>query len=645
MKKEKEVFQSLYEKSHINNYDLPAEIQDQYQITALLKCSEEKDTLLMLNRNSGEKCILKIASGKSKEHLLSEEKILKKLFDKGVPFIPRPIMALEEGGKLYFLREYIEGYTCRDMVEKSGGCPERELIELGMKLCDNVSLLHAMDEPIIHRDIKPENIIITKGGSVNLIDFETVRFFSDKKGNDTVYLGTATTAAPEQYGFAQTDVRTDIYALGMTLLYLSTGSYNKDELMNTDYSSKTKKVILKCCSFDPAARYQSAADLKKALNSAAVAKRNKKNIWNIVVAIVFLLIPVLTFYLGTLHKQIPTEASSEKAVVFNSALLEQEVRSELGIDKNIPVTYGDLKNVYRIALVGAKKVDRDVEFTYRDGAYLDEVSMKETGNANGNISDLSLLAYMPNLYELILCQQQISDITPLKGLQITRLVLADNKIRNLSPLAEMPYLDELYIGNNPAEDLSPLERCTNLSRLNIDRMTVKNIDFLNKLSLSRLSVCYVKPMNGSWDPVASQKELQYYATAGLDSSQAAAVNQLGDLFQLASWWDSRLADLTELNGLKNLHTLIILDGFRSLKGIEAMQHLNELFTGYNSIHDLSLIQKLPELETLGLDDMVIEDFSVLFKCPSLVKVIHVRPSQKQEILKIDPEPNFEIIVK
>jgi serine/threonine protein kinase len=643
VKKEKEVFQSLYEQGQLNNYYLPTEIQKLYQIISFLKCSEERETLLLLHRLSGEKCILKIASGKSKERLLSEEKILKKLIEKGVPFIPRPIMALEESGKLYFLREYIEGYTCRDVVEKSGGYSEQELIELGMKLCDNVSLLHAMDEPIIHRDIKPENIIITRGGSVNLIDFETVRFFSDEKEHDTVYLGTATTAAPEQYGYSQTDVRTDIYALGMTMLYLSTVSYNRDELMNTDYSSKTKKVILKCCSFDPAGRYQSAADLKKALNSATVAKRRKKSIWSIIGTIVFLLVLIFTFYLGTLYKQIATEAAWEKAVVFNNTLLEQEIRLELGIDKNTPVTYQDLENVHRIALIGTKTMEPSAEFAYRDETYVNEVSMKEVGG--GNISDISLLAYMPNLYELILCQQEISDIKPLKGLHITKLVLADNKITDLSPLAEMPNLEELYIGNNPAEDLSPLERCTSLYLLNIDGMTVKNIDFLNKLSLNSLSVCLVKLIEGTWNPVASQKGLQRYATAGLTSSQAAAVNQLSDLYEFASWWDSKLTDLTKLNGLKNLHTLIISDGFHSLDGIEAMQHINDLFIGYSSAHDIPQIERLPELETLGLDHTNIEDFSVLFKCPSLKKVMQVRFDQKQEILKINPEPSFEITVQ
>jgi internalin A len=252
---------------------------------------------------------------------------------------------------------------------------------------------------------------------------------------------------------------------------------------------------------------------------------------------------------------------------------------------------------------------------------------------------------MPNLYELILCQQEISDIKPLKGLHITKLVLADNKITDLSPLAEMPNLEELYIGNNPAKDLSPLERCTSLYLLNMDSMTVKNIDFLNKLSLNSLSVCLVKLIEGTWNPVASQKGLQKYATAGLTSSQAAAVNQLSDLYEFASWWDSKLTDLTKLNGLKNLHTLIISDGFHSLDGIEAMQHINDLFIGYSSAHDIPQIERLPELETLGLDHTNIEDFSVLFKCPSLKRVVQVRFDQKQEILKIDPEPGFEITVQ
>ncbi len=456
-------------------------------------------------------------------------------------------------------------------------------------------------------------------------------------------MGTSTTAAPEQYGYAQTDIRSDIYAMGMTMLYLATGYYNRNELAQTGYSAKLRKVILKCCSFDPNQRYQNMMELKKAL-AACTVKAKKKHIFYACTDILLCLAIVFSaFHFNEIQRQQEAAAIAQQTVVFSNTVLEQEVRKELGFDKNRTITYNDLKNVHRIALIGYEEVPRNAELAYRDGAYLDDVDMKEKGG--GSISDISLLAHMPNLYELILCQQMIMDITPLKGLPITRLVLADNKIKDLSPIGELPELTELYIGNNPAADMEPVGKCTKLRLLNMDRMAIKNLNFLSKLSLDNLSVSYVKLEDWDWTPITTQTTLRRYATSDLNSDQAAAVNQLTGLYELASWWNSRLPDLTELDGLVNLRTLIILDGFKSLKGIERMQQLTDLFIGYNSIKDLSLIKELPNLRVLGLDDTVVEDFSVLFECPSLTKVMHINDNQKNSILKINPNPLFRIETK
>ena len=86
------------------------------------------------------------------------------------------------------------------------------------------------------------------------------------------------------------------------------------------------------------------------------------------------------------------------------------------------------------------------------------------GAAWGDVSDLSLLASMPNLKELWLCRQQISDLSPLEGLPITRLVLCDNQIEDLSPLSSLTSLNTLWLGGNAPSDLTPL---AGLPRLNL----------------------------------------------------------------------------------------------------------------------------------------------------------------------------------
>lgn len=635
--------QMPYDQEQLNSFELPVELQGTYRILSVLKYGKERKTLLLQNELSGEKSILKIASDKASVSLISEEKILRKLRESGISNVPKPVMTLKNGTSTYFLREYVEGYTPKYVVEKSGGYAEQDLLKLAVKLCDAVYALHEMDEPVIHRDIKPENIIVSSGGTVYLIDMETARIFSDEKEHDTVHLGTFTTAAPEQYGYAQTDTRTDIYAIGMTMLYLATGSYDRNGLSQTDYSAKMKKTILKCCSFDPAQRYQTVMELKKAIASCRADVRKRRCFYGLtgILACLFLIFGI--FHFNTVQLKREAEEIAKQTVVFNNGLLEKAVRTELEIDADKPVTYNDLKDVHRIALIGYEDVDRSSEFAYRDGAYVDEIAKYE--NAKGSISDLSLLAHMPNLYELMLCRQQITDIGPLRGLPISKLVLADNNIADISPIAELPKLEELYIGNNPATDLTPLGSCTNLSLLNLDNMYIKSLDFLNSLSLNSLSVCYLKLSDRDWGPVASQTKLRQYATSDFTSEQAAAVNQLTNLYEFASWWNSKLPDLTELDGLVNLRVLILWDGFQSIKGIENMKRLEDAFIGNSSVTDISLIRELPELKVLGLDRSIVEDFSPLFECPSLTKVIQITDAQKERILKINPTPHFEIETK
>ena len=76
--------------------------------------------------------------------------------------------------------------------------------------------------PIIFRDLKPQNIMVDRTGQIKLIDFGIARSFQPGKAKDTTLLGTPGYAAPEQHGQSQTDVRSDIYTLGVTLHQLLT---------------------------------------------------------------------------------------------------------------------------------------------------------------------------------------------------------------------------------------------------------------------------------------------------------------------------------------------------------------------------------------------------------------------------------------
>ena len=91
-----------------------------------------------------------------------------------------------------------------------------------MQLCDALSYLHSQNPPIIYRDMKPANVMLKPEGNIKIIDFGIAREYKEQNLADTTVLGTKGYAPPEQYS-GQTDPRSDIFALGMTMHHLLTG--------------------------------------------------------------------------------------------------------------------------------------------------------------------------------------------------------------------------------------------------------------------------------------------------------------------------------------------------------------------------------------------------------------------------------------
>lgn len=153
--------------------------------------------------------------------------------------------------------EYVDG----EVLSNKNTPPD--IYHIFSELCDAVSALHSVG--VIHRDIKPSNIMLTSDGHIKLIDFDAARVKKINQDKDTVFIGTDGFAPPEQYGFEQTDERSDIYALGVTMKFILNDNFEK---------SPFRPVIEKCLKFSPDQRYSSVLKLKKAL---ALCK-NRKNI-------------------------------------------------------------------------------------------------------------------------------------------------------------------------------------------------------------------------------------------------------------------------------------------------------------------------------------------------------------------------------
>lgn len=155
---------------------------------------------------------------------------------------------------LYVIEEYLPGSTLSDFLKEKGAMGG-QASAIGKQLLDALVFLH--ENHIIHRDIKPENIIIDSSNSIKLIDFDIARQFSEEKKEDTTVKGSRVYAPPEQYGFAQSDFRTDIYSFGITLNELATGHFPEEALCHGILG----KIVRNCTEFDPKRRYQTAAQV------------------------------------------------------------------------------------------------------------------------------------------------------------------------------------------------------------------------------------------------------------------------------------------------------------------------------------------------------------------------------------------------
>ena len=136
-----------------------------------------------------------------------------------------------------------------------------------MQLCDALSYLHSQNPPIIYRDMKPANVMLKPEGNIKIIDFGIAREYKEQNLADTTVLGTKGYAPPEQYS-GQTDPRSDIFALGMTMHHLLTGmdprsgeAYASVRQWNPELSEGIEIIIDRCVEPAPENRYQSCTDL------------------------------------------------------------------------------------------------------------------------------------------------------------------------------------------------------------------------------------------------------------------------------------------------------------------------------------------------------------------------------------------------
>ncbi len=271
-----EQFLSAYEemlRESLSGDGMPAELLADYSFESCIrKDLDGKKELYLLRRNTdGAKALLRVTGDNPDEDALEEAMLLRKLDHPG---IPKVYAYMEENGKKYLVREYIEGRTLYDIVSEGGNLGTDDVFDIALKLTDILCYIHGQTPPVIHRDIKPQNIVVGRDGSIHLIDFGIARVHNQQRSRDTSVMLTLDYASPEQYGFEQTTPLSDIYSLGVVLLFLATGRTIRSDLEAQIVNNRLRYLIGQCIAFNPKARMQSAEEIRRYILRGK--KRQKK---------------------------------------------------------------------------------------------------------------------------------------------------------------------------------------------------------------------------------------------------------------------------------------------------------------------------------------------------------------------------------
>ena len=213
--------------------------------------------------------------------MMAELRLKEKLFHPSLVHLWR---AWEQQEHLYLLMDYVKGVPLDEVLEKRGALAQDTAVEIALQLGRVMVYLHGFRPPVIYRDMKPANVILQEDGRVKLIDFGAIRQMDRFHRFDTIPLGTPGYAAPEQFGrWGRSDVRSDVYALGVTLYHMLTGHdpstppYRICPIRewNHSLSPTLEKIVQKCTRRFPFRRFQNCEILLKALEGYRIADRKR----------------------------------------------------------------------------------------------------------------------------------------------------------------------------------------------------------------------------------------------------------------------------------------------------------------------------------------------------------------------------------
>ncbi len=533
--------------------EYPKAFTDRFELLECFSSHKDAETLLVREREDGTLRVAKCYLPESPLFTQTEPETLQRL---KAPPLPSFITEYQTECMRVCVRDYIEGETLENIAARKQFSAE-EIRQTGIHLCKQLKALHSQDPPVIHRDIKPQNVVVRPDGVPVLIDFGISRVQHEGK-SDTVILGTQDFAPPEQYGFRQTDARSDIYALGVLLNWMRCKKAEPLEHAETPL----EKVIEKCTAFDPAGRYPDTIRLQRALEAADPAGGRKK-LW----IAGFLVLLAAAFLLGRSVLQ------RSNKIIFEEPIIEAAARASLGIPEEQELTQEMLQQVTGLyVMTNTICNNEDAFFSAVDQWYIDGKPDR------GEIHSLEDLRKMPNLKKVCLAGQEISDLSPLEELEkLEQIEVKHNYIEDIGALAGKDHLAWVGINENQVRDISPLMECPNLVLLDLCDVNSYDASVIGKL--------------GNFDFLDISNPTDSYRYLAGKSIRSLKLNWTGL---------QDLTDLSEVRGLSELeisHTLVA-----DLSPLKMHTGLKVLRLSYIPTQDLSVLKDLPQLERVTLNE-------------------------------------------
>ena len=586
----REQFLQEYRSQVLDPLPLPEGIRAQYTLQACLK-DGERSVFLVLDQ-AGWPAILKLQPTGREDSLRQEYDLLRTLHH---PQLPRPLAYLEWEGREYLVREYVEGVSLYERVCAQGPLSPDQVRAAAVSLCQVLDYLHSQLPPVICRDVKPQNVIMDPSGCCHLIDLGTARHYRPQQQGDTVFLGTQITAPPEQFGYQQTDQRSDIYGLGMLLRFLLEGSF--DPPPSLPGRRGLCRLIRRCTAFDPKDRYPSARSVLRAL------KYRRARLAAGAVAGLF----CAGLLLSTLWNPSPNAS-------VQSSLLEDALCQQLNLNPGDPIPEARLAEVEQLLVCGTSLVNTLQEHEELLNTAHDRY-MVETPHGDISNEDLSLLAKCVNLRVLILDYQQISDLSSLSGLPLEYLSLTGNQVSDLGPLVSCPGLQVLDVGENPINSAAVLSQLPALREVVLEATGITSVAPLSGSAIRYLNVR--STWVSDYTPLESCPDLTRLVTGELPDGAASTLAGLTTLEELRLYSTPDI-DLTLFSGLQSLRTLDLYAC--TLSHLEALNQLSSLYylnIGETGLEDLSFLPSLPALAELELRENPLTDLTPLLDCPWL----------------------------